>query len=440
MKVGHPARPGLPGLGRVAPGCPGSGPGRRAPSHEAGGTVAVLSFLRPLAQPGGRMVLLVMDGLGGLPHPESGLTELESARTPHLDALAAQGSCGLSVPVAWGVTPGSGPGHLGLFGYDPQEYRVGRGVLSALGVGVELGPGDVAARANFATRDGRIITDRRAGRIPTEECRRLCELVQREAGQIGDVRVRVYPEMQYRAVVVFSGPDLDPRVTDSDPQATGVAALDVEARVPEAAKMARTANEFLRRAWKALEGQRPANALLLRGFDRRPDFPGLGELFGLRAAAVAHYPMYRGLARLVGMEAFDAGPEVADAVRRALELWDRYDFLFIHIKGTDSAGEDGDWERKRRVIEAVDAALPHIVDRQPDVLVVTGDHSTPAALRSHSWHPVPLLLWARTARRDSWIRKFGESECARGSLGRIRSTEILPLMLAHAGRLAKYGA
>lgn len=400
----------------------------------------MLSFLQSLAQPGGKMVLLVLDGLGGLPHPETGLTELESARTPHLDALAAQSSCGLSVPVAWGVTPGSGPGHLGLFGYDPQQYQVGRGVLSALGVGVELGPGDVAARANFATREGNVITDRRAGRLPTDECRRLAELVEREVGQIGDVRVQVYPEIQYRAVVVFSGPNLDPRVTDSDPQVNGVPALPVQARAPEAEKMAYTANEFLRRAWQALEGQRPANAMLLRGFDRRPDLPSLGELFGLRAAAVAHYPMYRGLARLVGMESFEAGPNVADAFDRALELWDRYDFLFIHIKGTDSAGEDGDWEGKRRIIEAVDEQLPRLTRRGPDVLVVTGDHSTPAALRSHSWHPVPLLLWARTARRDSWIRKFGESECARGSLGRIRSTEILPLMLAHAGRLAKFGA
>ena len=400
----------------------------------------MLTFLKPLAQPGGKMVLWVMDGLGGLPHPETGLTELESARTPNLDALAARGSCGLSVPVGWGITPGSGPGHLALFGYDPREYPVGRGVLSALGVGVELAPEDVAARANFATREGRIITDRRAGRLPTEECRRLARRVEEAAGQLGDVRVRVYPEMQYRAVVVFSGPGLDPRVSDSDPQATGVEALSVQPRVPEARKMAEVANTFLERAWQALERERTANAMLLRGFDRRPRVPGLDELFGLRAAAVAHYPMYRGLARLVGMEAFEAGPEVQDAVRRALELWDAYDLLFIHIKGTDSAGEDGDWQRKQQVIEAVDAALPQIVERRPEVLVVTGDHSTPAALRSHSWHPVPLLLWGPAARQDRWVRKFGEGDCARGSLGRIRATDILPLMLAHAGRLRKFGA
>ena len=400
----------------------------------------MLSFLQGLAQPGGKMVLVVLDGLGGLPHPETGLTELEAARTPNLDRLACQGSCGLSVPVAWGVTPGSGPGHLGLFGYDPQRYVVGRGVLSALGVGVELASRDVAARANFATREGDRIVDRRAGRIPTEECRRLAALVEQRAGQVEDVQVRVYPEMQYRAVVVFRGPGLDPRVTDSDPQATGVPALEVQPRVPEAARMARVANQFLARAWQALEGERPANALLLRGFDRRPDMPQLGELFGLRAAAVAHYPMYRGLARLVGMESFEAGPSVAEAFDRALELWDGYDFLFVHVKGTDSAGEDGDWERKRRIIEEVDAQIPRLVERRPDVLVVTGDHSTPAALRSHSWHPVPLLLWGPRARRDSWVRKFGESDCARGSLGRIRSTDILPLMLAHAGRLAKFGA
>mgnify|MGYP005841798711 CR=1 FL=1 len=385
------------------------------------------------------MVLAVLDGLGGLPHPETGLTELEAARTPNLDALAAEASCGLSVPVAAGITPGSGPGHLALFGYDPQRYTVGRGVLSALGVGLELGPSDVAARANFATRRGTVIVDRRAGRIDTAECRRLASRLN-ERVRIPGVQVHVEPEMQHRAVVVFRGPDLDPRVSDSDPQQTGVPAREVQPLVPQAARMAEVANEFLRQAWQALEGEGAANALLLRGFDREPGFPRLGDLLGIRAAAVAHYPMYRGLARLVGMESFEVGPEPQEAVARALELWEHFDFLFVHFKGTDSAGEDGDWARKSRVIESVDAALAPLIARRPEVLVVTGDHSTPAALRSHSWHPVPLLLWSPTARRDRWIRKFGESECARGSLGHVRAVDILPLMLAHAGRLAKFGA
>ncbi len=385
------------------------------------------------------MVLAVLDGLGGLPHPETGLTELEAARTPNLDALAAEASCGLSVPVSAGITPGSGPGHLALFGYDPQRYTVGRGVLSALGVGLELGPSDVAARANFATRRGPIIVDRRAGRIDTAECRRLADHLNKRL-RIPGVQVHVEPEMQYRAVVVFRGPDLDPRVSDSDPQQTGVPAREVQPLVPQAARMAEVANEFLRQAWQALEGEGQANALLLRGFDREPGFPRLGDLLGIRAAAVAHYPMYRGLARLVGMESFEVGPDPQEAVARALELWERFDFLFVHFKGTDSAGEDGDWARKSRVIESVDAALAPLIARRPEVLVVTGDHSTPAALRSHSWHPVPLLLWSPAARRDRWIRKFGESECARGSLGHVRAVDILPLMLAHAGRLAKFGA
>lgn len=400
---------------------------------------SLLEFLRPLARSGGKMVLLVMDGLGGLPHPETGLTELEAARTPTMDRLAREGSCGLSVPVAAGVTPGSGPGHLGLFGYDPQRYVVGRGVLSALGVGLTLEPRDVAARANFATRDGDVITDRRAGRISTETCQRLARLLN-ERIRLEGVSVRVEPEMQHRAVVIFRGEGLSPRLSDSDPQVTGVPALPVRALEPEAERTAAVVNEFIRQAYAVLEGEHPANAILLRGFDRQPHLPQLPELFGLRAAAIAYYPMYRGLARLVGMEAHVPGPEPADAIARALELWDGYDLLFVHIKGTDSAGEDGDWARKSRVIEEVDRALPPLVERGPDVLVVTGDHSTPAMLRSHSWHPVPLLLWARTARRDRHVTKFGESECARGSLGQIRATEILPLMLAHAGRLNKYGA
>ena len=399
----------------------------------------MLEFLQPLAQGGGKMVLLVMDGLGGLPHPETGLTELEAARTPNMDRLAAEGSCGLSVPVAPGVTPGSGPGHLGLFGYDPQKYVVGRGVLSALGVGLTLEPGDVAARANFATRDGDVITDRRAGRIPTETCAKLAKLLN-ERVRIEGVTVHVEPEMQHRAVVIFRGEGLSPHLTDSDPQKTGVPALPVRALAPEAERTAAIVNEFIRQAYRILEDQHPANAILLRGFDRQPKLPQLPELFGLRAAAIAYYPMYRGLARLVGMETFVPGPEPADAIAKALEVWDAYDFIFIHIKGTDSAGEDGDWERKSRVIEAVDAALPPLLERRPDVLVITGDHSTPALLKSHSWHPVPLLLWGRTARRDRHIRKFGESECARGSLGHVRAVDILPLMLAHALRLTKFGA
>lgn len=399
----------------------------------------MLELLQPLAQTGGKMVLLVMDGLGGLPHPDTGLTELEAARTPNMDRLAAEGSCGLSVPVAPGVTPGSGPGHLGLFGYDPQKYVVGRGVLSALGVGLTVGPHDVAARANFATRQGDVITDRRAGRISTEECARLAGLLNQRI-RLDGASVHVAPEMQHRAVVIFTGEGLSPHLSDSDPQKTGVPALPVRALQPEAERTARIVNEFIRQANHVLEGEHPANAVLLRGFDRQPALPQLPELFGLRAAAIAYYPMYRGLARLVGMEPFVPGPQPQDAVAKALELWDQYDLFFIHIKGTDSAGEDGDWARKSRVIEAVDAALPALVERKPDVLVITGDHSTPAALKAHSWHPVPVLLWAKTARKDRYIRKFGEGECAHGSLGHIRAMELLPLMLAHALRLVKYGA
>ncbi|WP_324716326.1 2,3-bisphosphoglycerate-independent phosphoglycerate mutase [Carboxydochorda subterranea] len=399
----------------------------------------LLEFLQPLAQSGGKTVLLVMDGLGGLPHPETGLTELEAARTPHMDALAKDGSCGLSMPVAPGVTPGSGPGHLALFGYDPQRYVVGRGVLSALGVGLSLGPQDVAARANFATREGDIIVDRRAGRISTEECRRLAALLN-ERIRLDGVSVHVEPEMQHRAVVIFSGPGLSPHLSDSDPQKTGVPAPEVRPTAPEAEKTAAVVNEFIRQAYRVLEHEHPANAILLRGFDRQPALPQLPQLFGIRAVAIAYYPMYRGLARLVGMETVVPGPEPKDAIAKALELWEEHDLLFIHVKGTDSAGEDGDWARKSRVIEAVDAALPPLIERKPDVLLITGDHSTPAALKMHSWHPVPVLLWARTARKDRWIQKFGESECARGSLGQVRAVELLPLMLAHAGRLVKFGA
>lgn len=414
--------------------------GNSMPGFRDGEELArVLDFLRPLAQDGGKMVLLVMDGLGGLPHPETGLTELEAARTPVMDRLAKDASCGLSLPVAPGVTPGSGPGHLGLFGYDPQRYNVGRGVLSALGVGLSLEPEDVAARINFATRQGEVIVDRRAGRIPTEECRRLARMLN-DRVRLPGVSVHVEAEMQHRAVAIFHGEGLSPYLTDSDPQKTGVPALPVQATRPEAQRSADVVNAFIRQAHEVLASEHPANAVLLRGFDRQPELPRLPEVFGIRAAAIAYYPMYRGLARLVGMEPFIPGPEPADAVAKALELWDRFDLLFIHIKGTDSAGEDGDWARKSRVIEAVDAALPPLIERSPSALVITGDHSTPALLKMHSFHPVPVMLWGHSARKDRWIEKFGESQCARGGLGHIRAVDILPLMLAHAGRLNKFGA
>lgn len=396
-------------------------------------------LIRELAVPGTtKLVLLVLDGLGGLPSPDTGLTELETAHTPNLDRLAEQASLGLSTPVRPGVAPGSGPGHLALFGFNPERVRVGRGVLSALGVGIDLRPADVACRVNFATREGGVITDRRAGRIPTEVGRRLCEKLRQI--RLPGVELIIEPEMQYRAVVVLRGEGLSPAVSDTDPQQEGVPPLPPRPLQPGAERTAALVVQFLEAADRLLADEHPANTLLLRGFDSLPPLPSLSEAYHLKPAVLAVYPMYRGLARLVGMEVLDAGHDLTGQLAALRAHWDEYDFFFVHVKPADSAGEDGDFAGKVRVIEAVDRAIPDLLALEPDVLVITGDHSTPALFRAHSWHPVPVLLYSRYSRREGPGATFGERACARGQLGSLRAMDLLPLMLAHGRRLKKFGA
>ena len=395
--------------------------------------------LSTLAQPADtHIVLVVMDGLGGYADAERG-TELEEAGTPNLDALAAEGSVGLVEPVGPGITPGSGPGHLGLFGYDPLEYELGRGALSAAGLDVELKPGDVAARGNLATLDaGGNVADRRAGRIPDDEA---AEVVQRlrDGIDIPGVEVVLVPEAQHRVLVVLRGEGLDARVSDTDPQKTGVPPLGPEALDPAAARTAEIVSELDRQVRPILADQPKANALLMRGFDSHRELPSMHERYGLTPAAVAIYPMYRGIARLVGMEVLPKPADLDAQVAQVREHWDRFDYFFVHHKYTDSAGEDGDFDRKVAAIEALDAAIPAIRDLGPEALVVTGDHATPSQMAAHSWHPVPALMWGPRVGRDS-VDRFGERWCAGGLLGRRPTKELMPLALAAAGRLAKYGA
>ena len=385
-----------------------------------------------------KIVLLVLDGLGGLPRPETGKTELETARTPHLDALALKGICGLADPVAPGITPGSAPGHAALFGYDPLHSEIGRGVLEAIGIDFDLQTGDIAARGNFCTIDEEgQITDRRAGRISTDKCTELCQLL--DGVMAEDVTVLVKPVREHRFVAVFRGDGLAENVTESDPQRLGVAPLEVAPLSLAARKMASVANWFVYRAKKALETRDPANMVLLRGFSQRPQFETMDEIYKLIPAAITVYPMYRGLGRLVGMESLETGTTFEDELRTLRENYDRFDFFFIHVKATDSSGEDGDFDRKVGVIEEVDALLPGLTELNPDVVVVTGDHSTPALLKGHSWHPVPLLLSSPWCRPDG-VSEFSESACIFGGLGRLPATEIMPLAMAHALKLNKFGA
>jgi 2,3-bisphosphoglycerate-independent phosphoglycerate mutase len=385
-----------------------------------------------------KIVLLVIDGLGGLPRQRGGKTELETAETPNLDGLAAESECGLHVPVGIGITPGSAPGHLALFGYPPTDYPIGRGAVAALGIGFPLKPGDVAARVNFATRDAAgNITDRRAGRIPTETCSRLCD---RLAGiAIPAVEVFIRPVKDYRAVVVFRGEGLSDRVEDTDPQAVGVKPLQPRATSPTGAKTAAITAEFIRQAFDILKDQNPANALLLRGFAELPHIPSMGENFGLTPLALAVYPDYKGVSRLVGMEVVEGLNSLDDQAQALRTHWDRYDFFFVHHKYTDSRGEDGNFDAKVAEIEKVDGFVPRIMEMGPDVLIVTGDHSTPAVMKSHSCHPSPFLIHAKHIRPDD-VAEFGERACARGLWGILPGSTLIRLALAYADKLAKFGA
>ncbi len=407
---------------------------------------ANLDLMRSLAQrTPSRIVLLVMDGVGDLPVPGlGGKTPLEAASTPNLDRLVPSCSLGLLDPVMPGVTPGSGPGHVPLFAYFPVASLVGLGVLEGLGIGFDFSQRDVAARFNFATMNpAGLITDRRAGRINSEESAAICARLQEAIPSVAGAEILVRPVREHRGLVVFRGDGLGARLPDTDPQATGVPALEPRGLDSTSERTAAAAAEFVSRANSVLAGEKKASTLLLRGFSRYEPLPAYGDVFGLRPAAIAVYPMYKGLSRLASMEVVEvAGSTLADEAVALRRAWPTHDYFFVHVKRTDSCGEDGDWKGKTAAIEDVDRTLlPAILsmDPPPDVLAVTGDHSTPCALASHSFHPVPLLVHAKDVRPDNETR-YSERTCARGSLGRMRARELMPLLMGYAGKLQKFGA
>lgn len=394
-----------------------------------------------LAEPnGGKIVLVVMDGLGGLPDPATGKTELETAATPNLDRLAATSALGLHQPVAPGVTPGSGPGHLALFGYDPLQWNIGRGVLSALGVGFDLKEGDIATRLNFATVDAQgLVTDRRAGRPSDDENKRLVKKLNELVKAPGGVKIFFEPEKEHRAVMVLRGRALHAGIADTDPQETGSAPLQAVATDDESKETAGIVQHILDEGRAALADETHANALLARGFAAYGRYPTMTERFKLRCLAIARYPMYRGVAKLVGMDTLPT-PESDDAVIDALAAgFETHDFMFVHFKAVDSRGEDGDFAAKVKAIEALDPLIARIEALNPEVLIVTGDHSTPARMKAHSWHPVPILLKSQWT-RPTGPEQFGERACLAGELGIFPTVHLMSLALANAGRLAKFGA
>ncbi len=398
-------------------------------------------YLTPLLHPNqSKIILLVMDGLGGLPMESGGPTELEAATTPNMDRLASEGTLGQTVPIRAGITPGSGPAHLALFGYDPLHYEVGRGALEANGVGLNVNSGDIAVRGNFCTLDENgLISDRRAGRIASEEAIPAIQALQ--SIQIPGIMLEVRQVKEYRFAVMMRGEGLHPHLTDTDPQVTGKAPLPIRALEPAAQRTAELFTQWVVAAQKVLADQPKANGVTLRGFATDPGLPSYSDVYGLKAACVAVYPMYRGVSKLVGMDVIRfEGDTPKDEFGAVKNIWDQYDFIFVHIKKTDSMGEDGNFPGKVKIIESVDAALPDLLELHPDVLMITGDHSTPARMKSHSWHPVPFLLWAPATHMSDMETKFGERACARGGLGTFPAVDTMPLALAHAGRLNKFGA
>jgi len=386
-----------------------------------------------------KIVMLILDGLGGLPRQPDGMTELETAHKPNLDVLAKRAALGLTIPVAPGITPGSGPGHLALFGYDPLQHEIGRGAMEALGADFELGPDDLAARGNFCTLDADgLISDRRAGRIDTAEAQLLIDRLMTIT--VPDARIFIQPVKEHRFAFIIRSHDLHDALSETDPQRTGVAPLPLRALNSASEKAARLVNLFIDQARENLKPYSPANMVLLRGFAKLPVLPTFQEKYGLNAAAIAIHGMYRGVARLVGMHVLDLIGNTLDDEFDALERhWNEYDFFYLHVKKTDTCGETGDFEGKVKAIEEVDASLPRLFALKPDVIIVAGDHSSPAILKSHSWHPVPLLIFSPYVRSDG-IAEFGEHSCSHGSLGTIPATQIMPLALANALRIAKYGA
>ncbi len=386
-----------------------------------------------------KIVLVVLDGLGGLTSEKTGKTELETANTKNMDELAKISQCGFSYPIAPGITPGSGPAHLALFGYDPIKYEIGRGILGAVGIGFEIKQSDIASRANFCTVDEQeIITDRRAGRISTEKCKELCQLLESNI-KVKNFEIFVRPEKEHRASVIFRKENAGGNLSDSDPQKEGLQSKEIKALDSNSEITAIAVNEFLAQAKNILKEFKPSNMMLLRGFSKYPDLPQMQDVYKVKSAAIATYPMYKGLAKLVGMEILQTGDTIRDEIKTLKENLSNFEFFYFHIKKTDSSGEDGNFDAKVAVLEDFDRCLPDILNLNPDVLVLTGDHSTPSRLKAHSWHPVPILLSSKYVISDG-VSRWTERECYKGGLGHLNALNIMPLALAHSLKLKKYGA
>jgi len=389
-----------------------------------------------------KIVLLILDGLGDIPHPDFDYkTPLEYADTPNLDRIAKKSMLGRCIPILPGITPGSGPAHLAVFGYDPIETQIGRGVLEAVGLNMRLKANDIAARSNFATVNEKgIITDRRAGRLSGDKADILCELLS-SIDEIDGVKIKIKPGKEHRFVTVFSSDtrELGALCSDTDPLHEGAPVQKAAGNNPSSQYLADIVNKFTDKGMKLLKDKFPANAFLMRGFSAKPRIISMQSKYKLEAAAIAAYPMYRGIASLLGFSILPSADSIEELFEIYRENYNKYDYFYIHIKGTDKTGEDGDFSGKVQCIEKVDSALPVLFDCMPDVLCITGDHSSPALMHSHSWHPVPVLIHGKFCGYDR-CQRFTEQDCISGGLGTFESKYLMGQLLANAGRLQKFGA
>lgn len=406
-------------------------------------------------------LILIGDGLGDRLVPELGnRTPLEAANTPNLDRLAAEGETGLLDPIAPGVRAGSDTAHLSILGYDPYGSYTGRGPFEAMGIGLDVQPGDVAFRCNFSTVNADMtVMDRRAGRI-TEGTQELAQAV--DGLQIEDVTCLFKESIAHRGALVLRGPGLGVKVTDVDPHATGEKVWEAKAIDPNdeaSAKTARILNEFVKKTYDLLDGhpvnerrradgQYPANIILPRGIGPAPHLAKFKDRTGLSGACIVEVGLVKGIGKYVGLEVIDVPGATGgidtdtEAIGNAvIDAFKRHDFVLCNVKGPDIAGHDRSAEAKITIIEKIDAMVQQIIDgvQNPLTIFVSGDHCTPVTFGDHTGDPVPCLFWGPATRPDD-VTEFGERACGRGSLSRINGQSIVPILTSLMGVQEKFGA
>jgi 2,3-bisphosphoglycerate-independent phosphoglycerate mutase len=397
-----------------------------------------------------KILMIILDGASD--RPVNGITPLQHAETPNLDEIASLGISGIIDPIAPGIRPGSDVAHLSLLGYDPYEVYTGRGPFEAAGVGIDVKPGDIAFRCNFATVDNGIAVDRRAGRIRgTKELAKAIGEV-----KIDDVEIIFKGSTEHRAAMVIRGDGLSQDVIPNDPAEDGRHVCKIEAINPEAERTAKILNKFVEETEKILEeheinrerrekGEPPANYILFRGVGEAPKLERFDERYGLKGGVIAAVALVIGIGRMCGMEYIktegatgDVHSDVRMKMKNAVRALEDHDFILMNIKGTDEMGHDGDFLGKSDFIQRIDESLAEIMDIGA-LVVITADHSTPVSVGGHSADPVPVVMKGEGVRVDD-VKAYDEISSAKGGLLRIRGMNLLPILADLTNRAKKFGA